>query len=132
MPESADPTLLVVCERRPSREVCAALSAACEALGHAAGFAVCEMADAGAEELACRIERIDPWSVAAIDDASVALLAAAFGEASAPLAPDVSVRADGYTLVAVPGFAECLHDEQAKRVAWGRLKAARHPGNPLG
>ncbi len=79
-----------------------------------------------------RIEQADPWSVVAVDEAGLALLSAAFGDASAGLAPDAPVCVEGYMLVAVPGFAECLHDEQAKRVAWKRLKAARHPGNPLG
>ncbi len=132
MPESADPTLLVLCEARPAREVRAALSSACEALGHPAGFAMCEVGGMDAERAAAIIERVDPWSVVAIDGTSAALLALSFGKASAPLAPDAPMCVDGYTLVAVPGFAECLHDEQAKRVAWGRLKAARHPGNPLG
>jgi hypothetical protein len=169
MSESTDPTLLVLCGKRPPCEVVDALSSACEALGHAAGFAVCTLAapggkgtrkpagdaggerddgretgraDAGAgthgavhadaDSLALLVERTDPWSVVAIDEASVSALAAAFGKESASLAPDAPVCAEGYTLVAVPGFAECLHDAQAKRVAWRRLKAARHPGNPLG
>ncbi len=121
MPESADPTLLVVCEKRPAREVVAALASACEALGHVAGYAVCEAGGMDAEKLAEGIEQADPWSVVGIDETSVALLAAAFGQASAQLAPDAPICVDGYTLVAVPGFAECLHDMQAKRVAWTRL-----------
>ena len=132
MPESADPTLLVLCEKPPAREVYVALSSACEALGHAAGYVMCAVDGMDAEEIAALIEQADPWNVVAIDEASAALLAQSFGKASASLAPDAPICVDGYTFVAVPGFAECLHDEQAKRVAWGRLKAARHPGNPLG
>ena len=83
------------------------------------------------ETLALYIERVDPWAVVAIDEPAIEALRRAFGDESASLSPDRPVEARGYTLVAVPGFAACLHDQQAKRVAWHRLKAARHPQNPL-
>ena len=83
------------------------------------------------EALALCIEGIDPWAVVAIDEPAIEALRRAFGGESPPPLPDKPVEARGYTLVAVPGFAACLDDQQAKRVAWRRLKAARHPRNPL-
>ena len=46
-------------------------------------------------------------------------------------AGDVPASVTGYNLVAVPAFADCLDDMEAKRIAWMRMKAAVHPGNPL-
>ena len=81
--------------------------------------------------LAFCIEKIDPWSVVALDESAIDELRHAFGEHSSALQTDNPVQVCGYTLVAVPDFESCLEDEEQKRIAWKRLKAARHPKNPL-
>ena len=147
MADAVDPTLLVLARMRPTPAVEKALASAAGALGHTAGLAVRTLDAAGegglcsdsgraleasdSEALALYIERVDPWAVVAIDEPAIEALRRAFGDESASLSPDRLVEARGYTLVAVPGFAACLDDQQAKRVAWHRLKAARHPQNPL-
>lgn len=80
------------------------------------------------DDLALTIHKIDPWAVVAIDDKSIAALQRTFCEESKDLKPDQTACACGYTLVAVPDFAACLDNKQAKAKAWARLKAARHPG----
>ena len=80
------------------------------------------------DDLALTIHKIDPWAVVAIDDKSIAALQRTFCKESKDLKPDQTACACGYTLVAVPDFAACLDNKQAKAKAWARLKAARHPG----
>lgn len=126
-----DATLLVLSSARLDQRVINALESAAQALGHAGGACVATLAEAGADIVAF-VAQGDPWAVVAIDDAAVQELKAGFGAEAERLFPDAPVDvALGYRLVAVPGFAECLDDMDAKRVAWHRLKAARHPGNPL-
>ncbi len=94
------------------------------------------------EALAAYIEKTDPWSVVALDKKSIDTLSSAFaniennadnnnGEHPATLKPDKPIEVCGYKLVAVPDFESCLDDEDQKRIAWKRLKAAAHPKNPL-
>lgn len=126
-----DATLLVLTEARLDQRVINALESAAQALGHADGACIARLSETG-DELALFIAQGDPWSVVAIDDASVAALQKSFPPESSRLYPDAPVEVpEGYQLVAVPGFSACLDDQAAKRVAWNRLKAARHPGNPL-
>ena len=139
----ADATLIVLSDGPLDQAVINALEASAEKLGHkalcvatlgearAAGVESDPRDDAPAEALAAYIAEADPWAVVAIDDASVEALRAAFGGESRALAPDAPVNVLGYELVAAPAFAECLGDAAVKRVAWRRLQAARHPGNPL-
>ena len=126
----ADATLLVLAARPQSQAVINALQSSAQALGHESGACVATLQEAG-ESLPLFIAQADPWAVVAIDEPAIAALQAAFPPASQALAPDAPATALGYTLVAVPGFAECVDDQPAKRVAWARLKAARLPGNPL-
>lgn len=130
----ADATLIVLSEEPLDQAVINALQSSAEKLGHEdlCVATLGEVAGAeSAESLAAYIAGADPWAVVAIDDAAVEALRGAFGEESRALAPDAPVNVLGYELVAVPGFAECLGDAAAKRVAWRRLQAAAHPDNPL-
>ena len=113
----------------PDDRVVHALEASAERLEHAQGCRFACLGECG--DLTLFIHEADPWTVVAIDDESIAALRAAFGSESAALAPDAPVEACGYTLVAVPGFASCIDDQDAKRVAWARLQAAKHPAKPF-
>lgn len=126
-----DATMMVITESAVDQTVINALESAAAALGHKTGCSVVTLGEVS--DLALFILESDPWVVVGIEDASIQALAAAFGGESAQLKPGTPVHAGGgYLLVAVPGFAQCLDDDDAKRLAWHRLKAARHPGNPLG
>lgn len=126
-----DATLLVLSEKPLEQRAINALESSAAALGHAYGVCVASLSDAG-DDLAAFIMRADPWSVVAIDDAAIDALRDAFPPASQGLKPDEAIDvAQGYCLVAVPDFAECLDDDAAKRIAWNRLKSARHPGHPI-
>ena len=126
-----DATLLALSAEPVDQGVINALQASAEKLGHATGVCVATLAEAGAD-VALFIAAADPWSVLALDDESTCALRWAFAPEADALAPDAPVCVSaGYTLVAVPAFARCLDDGQAKRIAWARMKAARHPGNPL-
>ena len=130
-----DATLLVLSSRAVDQTVINALESAAQALGHETGCAVATLDEArvAAADLAEFVYAGDPWAVVAIDEAAQGELRAAFGAEADAFAPDHPVTTGaGFTLVSVPGFASCLDDLPAKRVAWGRLKAALHPGNPLG
>lgn len=129
-----DATMMVLTSHPVDQAVINALQSAATALGHESGCSVLTTGEAAQHGgLASLILEADPWSVVAIDDAAIDALRAAFGAESGGLQPGKPLQAGGgYTLVAVPGFAECLDDQSKKRVAWGQLKAARHPGNPLG
>lgn len=128
---AGDATLLVLSASSLGQDVINALESAAHALGHVDGACVATLEEAGGS-LPLFVAEKDPWAVVAIDASSIEALSAAFPPASKALAPDRPVATgEGYLLVAVPGFAECLGDQAAKRVAWRRLKAARHPANPL-
>jgi len=145
MAVSTESTLLYVHGEPLSDAVVAALRSSAEALGHKDGCSFAtpaelaayaaphkgEAADAECTDVGLALFALDPWAVVAVDELGIVALQGAFGDQSAMLAPDKPVEACGYTLVAVPEFAACLDDQPAKRVAWTRLKAARHPGNPL-
>ncbi|MGN0073369.1 MAG: hypothetical protein ACI36W_06225 [Coriobacteriales bacterium] len=123
----SDATLLVLCAFPPEERVRSALAASAQRLGHklSPAFAVTEHASPAALRLLV-FER-DPWAVVALDDASIGLLRAAFADEAGGFGPDAPVEACGYTLVAVPCFANCFESQELKRVSWGRLKAAEHP-----
>lgn len=126
-----DATMTVLTEQPVDQAVINALESAASALGHATGCSVVSLSEAS--DLVSFILEAGPWAVVGIDGPSIEQMRSAFGEGSARLAPDAPVSTwDGCVLVAVPGFADCLDDPEAKRVAWNRLKAARHPANPLG
>ena len=128
---SPDATLLALSAAPVDQSVINALQASAAKLGHATGACVATLEEAGAD-VARFVAAADPWSVLALDDEAACALRQAFAPAADALAPDAPVCVPaGYTLVAVPAFASCLDDQQAKRVAWARMKAARHPGNPL-
>lgn len=84
------------------------------------------------ESLPHLVRSVDPWSVVAVDEESIDTLCRAFSdeEGIEDFSVDSPALVCGYTFVAVPGFEACLDDLDAKRVAWGRLKAARHPKSP--
>ena len=125
-----DATMMVLAAVPSEQEVINALESAAQALGHEEGCCIVTLPEIA--DLVTFIYEADPWSVVAIDDDSIAALKEAFGGEAAQLSAGTPVQAGGgYTLVAVPAFAQCMGDQDAKRVAWNRLKAARHPGNPL-
>ena len=103
--------------------------ASAEALGYADGCAIVRLSDV--DDLRRFVFESDPWTVMAIDDASINALREAFDLDARDFAGDVPASVTGYNLVAVPAFADCLDDMEAKRNAWMRMKAAVHPGNPL-
>lgn len=130
MPQEADSTLIILSSAPVEVQVASALQSAAQALGHAGGCSIVQLAEIA--DLKRFVFECDPWSVIVIDEASLDAVRSAFSFEADAFACDVPAQAFGYAFVAVPGFAECLGDEGAKRVAWQRMKAARHPGNPLG
>ena len=130
MASAQDKLLFVLTSVPVDVRVASALQSAADALGYPDGCDIVQISDAG--DLKRFVFERDPWAVLAIDDESFAALRAAFALDADALAPDAPVTVAGYTLVAVPGFASCLDDADAKRIAWHRMKAAKHPGNPLG
>jgi hypothetical protein len=130
MINAQETTLVVLTADTLDARVASALQSAARALGHADGCRIVLLPSTG--DLRKFVYESDPWSVIAIDDASVDALRTSFGMDSSQFAHDVPAQAAGYIFVAVPDFASCLDDEDAKRVAWHRMKAAAHPGNPLG
>ena len=122
--------LIVLAEEPADVKVASALQSAARALGYADGCSITQLADV--PDVKHMVFERDPWSVMAIDDASIEKLRRAFGLHADELAPDCPAVVAGYMLVAVPGFAACLDDLETKRIAWHRMKAAEHPGNPLG
>lgn len=124
-----DTTLIVLASTPLDVRVASAVQSAAGALGYAEGAALVQLSDV--DDAKRLVFEADPWAVMAIDDASIDALRASFDLDAAQFAPDVPVEFAGYKLVAIPGFADCLDDPDAKRVAWGRMKAAAHPGNPL-
>ena len=122
--------MLIVLAREPVEvRVASALQSAARALGYADGCSVLSLSDVG--DLQCCVLTSDPWCVLAIDNAAVEALRMAFGVDAGQFAADKPAQVLGYTFVAVPDFSNCLDDQEAKRVAWRRMKAAAHPGNPL-
>lgn len=122
-------TLLVLSAQGADDRVVQALEASAERLEHKQGCRFASLGECG--DLALFIHETDPWAVVAIDDESIAALRVAFGAESAGLAADAPAEACGYTLVAVPNFASCMDDQDAKRMAWARLQAAKHPAKPF-
>ena len=123
-------SLLVLSEGTLSSGAIKALEASAERLGHGQGIAFLDTSCLDDPRILLAVHECDPWDVVAVDEQSMAKLKAAFGEAALSIAPGAPVEARGYLLVAVPGFEECLNDQAAKRVAWGRLKAAAYPKVP--
>ena len=107
MSGAQDTTLIVLTGVSVDVRVASALQSAAEALGYADGCAIVRLSD--------------------VDD----LRRFAFDLDARDFAGDVPASVTGYNLVAVPAFADCLDDMEAKRIAWMRMKAAVHPGNPL-
>lgn len=112
-----------------------ALLASGTALGHekpVVFVSLDELFQPASESLPHLVRSVDPWSVVAVDEESIDALRKAFSaeEGIEGFSVDSPALICGYTLVAVPGFESCLDDLAAKRVAWGRLKAARHPKAP--
>ena len=125
-----DASMLFLTAKPVDQAVINALESSAAALGHETGCCIANLGEV--DDLALFVFTADPWSVIAIDEDSIVALKQTFGGAAAGLAPGTPIQVDGgYQLVAVPGFAECLGDDAAKKQAWVRLKAARHPGNPL-
>ena len=129
MTQAQDTTLVVLTSASLDVRVASALQSAAQALGYADGCAIVQLADV--DDLKRFVFETDPWSLIAIDDASIDALRSAFDLAIQEFAPDAPAHAIGYQLVAVPGFAACLDNPEAKRIAWSRMQAAAHPGNPL-
>lgn len=129
MTEKQDTTLLVLASEPANMRVASALQSAAKALGYEDGCYIAQIGETA--DLRMFIFESDPWSVMAVDDESISALQNAFGLEFGQFAPDRTAHVCGYQFVAVPGFAECLDDHSAKRVAWHRMKAAAHPGNPI-
>lgn len=129
MTQAQDTTLVVLANAPLDVRVASALQSAAQALGYADGCAIVQLSEA--DDLKRFVFEIDPWSLIAIDDASIDALRGAFSLDEQSFAADVPTYVTGYRLVAVPGFAACLDEPEAKRVAWVRMQAAAHPGNPL-
>lgn len=129
MTQTQDTTLIVLSEQAVSVRAASALQSAAQALGFPDGCQIIQLADT--QDLRLYIFERDPWSVIAIDDASIVALQQAFGLDQKTFSPDTPVSCAGYRLVAVPSFIESLDDQGAKRIAWQRMKSAAHPGNPL-
>lgn len=129
MSGAQDTTLIVLTGVSVDVRVAFALQSAAEALGYADGCAIVRLSDI--DDLRHFVFESDPWTVMAIDDASIDALREAFDLDARDFAGDVPASVTGYNLVAVPAFADCLDDMEAKRNAWMRMKAAVHPGNPL-
>ncbi len=129
MEKPQDTTLIVLTKQAVPVRAASALQSAAQALGYADGCQIIELADTG--DLRSYIFGRDPWSVIAIDDTSIEALRHAFELDREAFSSDNPAHRAGYTLVAVPDFIDCLDDQDAKRIAWQRMKAAMHPGNPL-
>lgn len=130
-----DGTMLVLSAVELSDAAKKALLASGTALGHekpVVFVSLDELFKPASESLPYLVRSVDPWSVVAVDEESIRTLREAFSddEDIEAFAVDSPALVCGYTFVAVPGFEECLHDQPAKRVAWSRLKAARHPKAP--
>ena len=129
MEDAGNATFLVLSAKPLPASAHEALVASAHKLGHAdAAFAF--TASCTPRDVAMLVHRFDPWSVVAVDEESVEALKAAFAKEAADFGPDHPTMVRGYRFVAVPGFAQCLEDQEAKRAAWQRLKAAQHPGAP--
>lgn len=122
-------TLLVLASQQVQVRVASALQSAANALGYPDGCYIQQLDQA--DDLRLCIFDVDPWSVIAIDEASIVALQQAFDLNASQFDAEHPVQVCGYTLVAVPGFAECLDDDSEKRVAWHRMQVAAHPKNPL-
>ena len=107
-----------------------ALRSCAKALGYEGEARFVDVSGYDSQELVLAVHTWDPWSVVAVDETSAVKLAEAFGAEAQGLAPDAPVAVRGYRFVAVPGFEQCLEDKDAKRIAWGRMKAAAHPSAP--
>lgn len=129
MQDIPETTLLVLTSSPAEIKVASALQAAAQALGHTGGCCIVQLADV--TDLKLFIYQADPWSVMAIDDASICALRDAFSLSEDEFSVDNPIEISGYTLVAVSNFADCLEDQEVKRVAWERMKRAEHPKNPL-
>lgn len=129
MATSIDSTFIVLAGTPLDVRVASALQSSAGALGYEGGAHI-QLLDE-VSDLKSFVFEADPWSVVAVDDVSIEALREAFALDEKQFAPDKPVTVTGYRLVAVPAFAECLDDQDAKRIAWCRMKAAAHPGNPL-
>ena len=123
------PLVFVAC-KPVSAEASSALESCAKALGYELPARFVDISSYEADKLVLAVHTWDPWSVVAVDKESMVRLATAFGVEADGFAPDAPVFVRGYRFVAVPGFEECMGDIEAKRVAWGRMKAAAHPGAP--
>ncbi len=124
-----DTTLLVLASEPVQVRVASALQSAAQALGHIDGCQIIQLDQV--DELRSLVFGLDPWCAIAIDDKAIASLRQAFDLDDTQFGAGHPIQVCGYTFVAVPGFANCLDDTSAKRVAWGRMQAAAHPKNPL-
>lgn len=129
MPAPIDSTLVVLTCAPLDVRAASALQSSADALGYADGAHIQQLDEV--QDLKRFVFEVDPWSVMAVDDASIEALRVAFSLDEQQFAPDAPITITGYRLVAVPAFAECLDDQDAKSIAWRRMKAAAHPANPL-
>lgn len=129
MTQAQDTTLVVLANASLDVRVASALQSAAQALGYADGCAIVQLTDV--DDLKRFVFEADPWSLIAIDDASIGALRRAFDLSERAFSADLPTCVNGYQLVGVPEFAACLDDPEAKCIAWSRMRAAAHPGNPL-
>ena len=123
-------SLLVVSSKELTSAALEALRASAVALGHGSSVRFECLAGLTSLDIVLMVHECDPWDVVAVDSTAIALLKDAFADEADALEPDNPVWVRGYLFVAVLGFEECLSDQDAKRVAWTRLKAAAHPAAP--
>lgn len=129
MASHPETTLLALTSSPVEVQVASALQSAAQALGYADGCDIIQLGDQ--PDLKLFVFEADPWAVMALDADSIDALREAFSLSIDDFAVDVPVNVAGYELVAVPDFADCMGDQDAKRVAWRRMHAAAHPKNPL-
>ncbi len=130
----ADATFITLASSRVEQDVINALDSSARALGHATGCSLVTLEEVQerSSSVVSYIYEQDPWAVISIDDEALHALRSAFDLTAAEFdARTPCIVPSGVTLVHVPNFADCLEDDEKKRVAWNQMKAARHPGNPL-
>jgi len=99
----------------------AAIDKAVVALGYDEGaWAAVDVSRFGGDGLRAVVEAIDPSAVIALDVPAAEAFASAYGAELPEAGSATSVR--GRAFVALDGFEEALADDDAKRVAWHRMK----------
>ncbi len=132
MTDFSDTCLIILSAHECTEDVIYALKKSATALGYDQEplFLSLDKIDKQREHdksLSWIVHTVDPWFIIALDDESILALHNEFGLNNDNFYADKPANICGYNFVAVPNFADCLNDQDKKRIAWGRLKAAQHP-----